>query len=295
MEVLLGGHAPSNDNCFGREIGLVYNRGTFINCVIAKISMKKIILIVGGVVLVAVLGRGIWAYQQMKADETKVGALAPTATTVSEQSILVAPTKAPAPVFASINQNKTEGDSQKKVENNKLPVEQAYEVHTIKIKLDNGEIISRNVTQPDYEKYQSALSRFPIDESSKLKVSTAFPSEGCELGKNTFGREVQVCKLASIINFSQISDIYIVNVSTDKKESVVDFTPFPLSLTIDLTTDALRIDPSKLSIYYWGGTSVCSEKNCGYYIAMPTDIDTKNKQATAMITRPGQYLLGVKK
>ncbi len=244
--------------------------------------MKKIILVVGGVIVIALAGRAIWAWQQIKKDETKMATMVDTTKNDSVQTNAATKSTPPTTVITAAS-----------IPRVKPSTELTAETYVIKIKLDNGEVASRKVTLAEYEKYQSALSRFPIDEKSKLETSTAFPSEGSELIKNAFGKEIQTYKSTNVITFSQISDTYIVNVLTGDKKEVVDFAPFPLSLAIDLTDDALKIDPSKLSIYYWGGTSVCSEKNCGYYVATQTYLDTKNKQAIAAITRPGQYLLGV--
>lgn len=271
-----------------------------------KFPIKLLIGIISGIVILSAIGGGVYWRQKYinKNNQIETQQINQSSIREGEKDILIKESPEEA-IYKSMqkeevltdDQNKIEEDVQKRqTTSNESSAQQVDNVYTIKIKLDSGEIVTRNVTLAEYEKYQSALSLLPITESSKLGVSTAFPPEECELGKSTFGMiDVQVCKLASVINFSPISDVYIVNVLTDDKKNVVDFTPFPLNLAIDLPSDALKIDPSKLSIYYWGGTSICSEKGCGYYVAMLTNIDAKNKQATATITRPGQYLLGVKK
>lgn len=65
--------------------------------------MKKIILIVGGIILVAVLGRGIWAYQQMKKDEAKINNASPLIVdTVATSTVSTVSALAPAPVVVTM-------------------------------------------------------------------------------------------------------------------------------------------------------------------------------------------------
>ncbi|MEK7568737.1 MAG: hypothetical protein AAB497_01315 [Patescibacteria group bacterium] len=73
--------------------------------------MKKIIFIVGGIILVVILWRGMWAYQQMKADEASVvpiPALVKTSSTPTQtQSVLFQPTTTTKQVATQETQHAT--------------------------------------------------------------------------------------------------------------------------------------------------------------------------------------------
>lgn len=168
----------------------------------------------------------------------------------------------------------------------------------IKIKLFNGgKIITKEITQEEFDKYQVSLSVINGSEKEIQTEQTAFPPDGYKLEKNVFGRETKDYKSSNAIKFSSISGVYIVNVLTPEKDNVQDFSSFPLELTIDYskTTSTETRDKTKFSIFYWAGDSVCSEKGCGYYVSMPTNINDNTKQAKVAITVPGQYILGIKK
>lgn len=61
--------------------------------------MKKIILIVGGIIIVAILGCGIWAYQQATNDEARTDIVSPLVTTTAPvQANITTPTLTVTPV-----------------------------------------------------------------------------------------------------------------------------------------------------------------------------------------------------
>jgi PKD repeat protein len=89
-----------------------------------------------------------------------------------------------------------------------------------------------------------------------------------------------------------IGNVYIVNITDASGIEISDFSSNPVTLTIDYTDSLLTaasIDASKtskLAIYRWDGS-------VGYYIYQVSVVDDVAKKVTAVITAPGQYIIGI--
>ncbi len=92
-------------------------------------------------------------------------------------------------------------------------------------------------------------------------------------------------------NAYTIGDVYIVNVHDENGEPLTEF-PAPLELSLpytesDLTSAGFTLaDAGRLRIYRWDGDT-------GYYILIGGTVNETEQLVTAMIDRPGQYLLAI--